>query len=111
MATRDSHVDVLCCQSITPNHKPCTDPQSSATAISPEERGRRIALFVPVFERLVLLIRGRVRYPNNYEQWHHDERADFKRSRYAIGMVDGGARCLSTLSQRMVNTWSTLGQR
>lgn len=62
-----------------------TAPQSISTTISAEERGRRIALFVPVFERLVLLIRGRVRYPSRYDQWHRDERADFKRSRYAIG--------------------------
>ena len=38
----------------------------------------------------MLLIRGRVRYPSSYDTWHHDERADFKRSRYAIGAVEGG---------------------
>lgn len=51
----------------------------------PEEQARRLALFSGPFERLVALIRGRVRYADDYDTWHRDERADFKRARYTIG--------------------------
>ncbi|KAK9830032.1 hypothetical protein WJX72_009312 [[Myrmecia] bisecta] len=62
-----------------------TSEFSSATESSADERRQRQELFVPTFEKLVALIRGRVRFPDNYDKWHHDEKADFKRSRYAVG--------------------------
>lgn len=49
--------------------------------MSDEERLRRVALFTPTLERLVALIRGRVRFHENFDSWHRDERSDFKRAR------------------------------
>lgn len=54
-------------------------------------------LFTPTLERLVALIRGRVRFSENFDAWHRDERQDFKRARCAfalgwlalLGRVDG----------------------
>ncbi len=51
--------------------------------MSDAERERRIALFTPTLERLVALIRGRVRFHENFDSWHRDERQDFKRARQA----------------------------
>ena len=42
-------------------------------------------MFVPAFERLVALVRGRVRLPANWELLHSDEQKDFKRGRFAVG--------------------------
>ena len=49
--------------------------------MSDEERERRVQLFTPTLERLVALIRGRVRFPEAFDGWHRDERQDFKRAR------------------------------
>ena len=43
------------------------------------------------------LIRGRVRYPDDYDQWHRDERADFKRHRVTIGDTLLDAACESDI--------------
>ena len=56
--------------------------------MSDEERQRRVALFTPTLERLVALIRGRVRFHENFDSWHRDERSDFKRARWG---ADGTA--------------------
>lgn len=48
------------------------------------ERARRRGLFVPAFARLVESIQGRVRYPEDFANWRKDERADFRRARYAV---------------------------
>ena len=40
-----------------------------------------MAAFTPVYERLVTLIRGRVRFHDDFDSWHRDERMDFKRAR------------------------------
>lgn len=37
------------------------------------------------FEQLVAVVRGRVRYPEDFDTWHRDDQDEFKRSRYAIG--------------------------
>lgn len=50
-------------------------------ALAPEESRRRLAVFAPVFERLVGMVRGRVRFPDLFDSWHRDEQADFKRAR------------------------------
>jgi transportin-3 len=78
-------------------------------AISDEEQRRRVAIFTPTFERLVSLIRGRVRFPAGFEDWHRDERLDFKRGRVAIGdtLVDaagvlGGARTVQLLAEPLL---------
>ena len=52
--------------------------------MSDEERGRRVALFTPTLERLVALIRGRMRFPDGFDGWHRDERQDFKRTRWVV---------------------------
>lgn len=54
-------------------------------AISKEESKRRIGIFRPYFERLVISLRTRVRYPDDFDEWHRDERIDFKNGRVAIG--------------------------
>jgi hypothetical protein len=65
-----------------PLHPPlhCTADTEEAP-VSDEERLRRVALFTPTLERLVALIRGRVRFHENFDSWHRDERSDFKRAR------------------------------
>jgi len=42
-------------------------------------------VFVPAFERLVTLVRGRVRLPDDWDLLHSDEQKDFKRGRFAVG--------------------------
>jgi len=68
------------------------------------ERERRRQAFVPAYEKLVGLICGRVRYPAGHETMHREERAEFKRARYAVAdtledaaMVVGGARILELM--------------
>lgn len=56
-------------------------PQETGT----EEARRRLAVFVPAFERMVALVRGRVRLPDNWDALHSDEQKDFKRNRFAVG--------------------------
>jgi len=75
-------------------------------AAAESERDRRRQLFVPAYGRLVALIRGRVRYPDDFEGWRPDERADFKRQRYAVAdvLIDaaavlGGSSTLQLLSE------------
>jgi hypothetical protein len=48
------------------------------------EYEQRLAKFRPPFMKLVTLIRGRVRYPDDFDAWHKDEKLDFRRSRYAV---------------------------
>ena len=40
--------------------------------------------FYPAYTKLVSLIRGRVRFPEQYEALHEDEKRDFKAARYAV---------------------------
>jgi transportin-3 len=54
-------------------------------ALSKEESSRRIAIFAPHLERLVVLLRTRVRFPDDFDTWHRDERLDFKHARLAVG--------------------------
>jgi transportin-3 len=58
-----------------------------------EERARRVEAFRPAFERLVTVVRGRVRYPDDFDSWRRDARADFRRGRVAVGdvLVDAAA--------------------
>lgn len=41
--------------------------------------------FLQGFEQLVGVVRGRVRYPDDFDSWHRDDQDEFKRSRFAIG--------------------------
>jgi hypothetical protein len=53
-----------------------------------------VALFTPTLERLVALIRGRMRFPDGFDGWHRDERQDFKRTRWVVHCcVLVGGRC------------------
>lgn len=77
---------------------------SEVPGLPEDEVKRRVALFSPTFERLVALIRGRVRFPEDFGDWHRDERIEFKRARVAIGdtlmdaaAVLGGATTLRLL--------------
>ncbi len=45
---------------------------------------RRLELFKPAFSQLVALICGRVRYPDDWDTWHQDDRDDFKQQRYNV---------------------------
>lgn len=46
-----------------------------------EDARRRVQVFSPYFERLVALIRLRVRFPDKYDEWSRDVQMDFKDSR------------------------------
>lgn len=63
--------------------------------MNPADQERRIQLFMPAFEQLVELIRGRVRFPDDFGNWHRDERADFRRVRVAVGdtLLDAACAC------------------
>ncbi|EFN54933.1 hypothetical protein CHLNCDRAFT_134668 [Chlorella variabilis] len=83
--------------------------ESEEGPVSDEERQRRVALFTPTLERLVALIRGRVRFHENFDSWHRDERSDFKRARVAVGdtLIDcasvlGGGRMLQLLVEPLL---------
>ncbi|KAI7846036.1 hypothetical protein COHA_000403 [Chlorella ohadii] len=83
--------------------------ESEEGPVSDEERERRVRLFTPWIERLVALIRGRVRFHDNFDAWHRDERQDFKRARVAVGdtLIDcasvlGGGRMLQLLVEPLL---------
>ena len=82
---------------------------ASQPSVSQAEQTRRLAVFVPAFEQLVGLIHGRVRFPDDYDQWHRDERADFKRHRVAIGDTLLDAACESELTLASLPVTSLLG--
>ncbi len=48
------------------------------------ESQRRLQLFKPAFSQLVALICGRVRYPNDWDTWHRDEKDDFMHQRFNV---------------------------
>jgi transportin-3 len=64
-----------------------------APALGAEESQQRVVRFTPAFRRLVELIRGRVRFPDDYESWHTDEKGEFRRGRVAVGdtLIDAAA--------------------
>ncbi|KAL4452442.1 hypothetical protein ABPG75_008104 [Micractinium tetrahymenae] len=83
--------------------------ESEEGPVSDAERERRVALFTPTLERLVALIRGRVRFHEGFDSWHRDERQDFKRARVAVGdtLIDcasvlGGGRMLQLLVEPLL---------
>lgn len=45
---------------------------------------RRVALFTPAFKQLVALLRGRVRFPPDWDSWEQDDRDDFKHARQDV---------------------------
>ena len=52
--------------------------------------------FYPAYTKLVSLIRGRVRFPEQYDTLHEDEKRDFKAARYAVAdtLLDAAGRRL-----------------
>ena len=48
------------------------------------EGQRRLELFKPAFSQLVALICGRVRYPDDWDTWHRDDRDEFRQQRYSV---------------------------
>ena len=48
------------------------------------ENQRRLELFKPAFSQLVALICGRVRYPDDWDIWHRDDKDDFMLQRYNV---------------------------
>ncbi|KXZ44767.1 hypothetical protein GPECTOR_62g882 [Gonium pectorale] len=79
-------------------------PGSGGGSADAAERERRRQFFLPAFERLVQLIRGRVREPESYPSWSKDEKHEFRSSRDEVGdtlddaaAVLGFGRCLSLL--------------
>jgi hypothetical protein len=65
---------------------------------SVEEAKMRLKLFTPAYEQLVMLMKGRVRYPEDWESWEEDDRDDFKHARQSVAetLVDaaGERPCL-----------------
>lgn len=62
---------------------------------------RRLELFKPAFSQLVTLICGRVRYPEDWDTWHRDNRDEFKQQRYSVAdtLLDAaGKHCIYTSS-------------
>ena len=49
------------------------------------EQRQRIGVFAPAFSKLVEVLRGHCRYPQNWRSLDRAERSEFKRSRSAIG--------------------------
>lgn len=45
---------------------------------------RRVAVFTPAFEQLVARLRGRVRFPADWDSWEQDDRDDFKHARQDV---------------------------
>ena len=82
---------------------------SEGPGVPKDEAERRLSVFKPVFQRIVGLIRGRVRFPNDFDELHRDEKADFKRGRVAVGdtlmdaaAVLGGAETLRLLVEPLM---------
>lgn len=66
------------------------------------EQQRRKAPFYPAFSKLVALIQGKVRYPDNWEGLSDDEKKDFKHSRYEVSdtLLDAaGIKCAGILTK------------
>lgn len=49
------------------------------------EQARRRAFFAPAFERLVGIVRQRVRFPAQSSKWNKEQMADFRKTRYEVG--------------------------
>lgn len=84
-------------------------PEDEHSPLPEEERRRRVAVFTPSYERLVALIRGRVKFPPDFDSWHSQEKEDFKRGRVDIGDtlcdaadVLGGDRVLPLLVEPLL---------
>lgn len=58
------------------------------------EQQRRKAPFYPAFSKLVALIQGKVRYPDNWDRLSDDEKKDFRHSRYEVSdtLLDAAGR-------------------
>ena len=65
----------------------------------------QIASNILCFFCSISLSSGRLRYPDGFERWHHEERQEFKRMRYAVAdtlteaaAVVGGAHALQIIA-------------
>ena len=85
-----------CIAHITQQKPPSAAWQETGT----EEARRRLAVFVPAFERMVALVRGHVRLPDNWDALHSDEQKEFKRNRFAVGdtLLDAASAPLAFLA-------------
>eukprot|EP00899_Mesostigma_viride_P019634 jgi/Mesvir1/27672/Mv07393-RA.2 len=79
--------------------------QNPNQAHAQESQRQRVAAFTPAFLRLIQLVSTLVRYPVDFNDWHREERRDFKRSRYALAdtlmdasHVVGGSQLLELLT-------------
>lgn len=69
-----------------------------------EDAQRRAAVFQPAFERLVALMSGRVRYPEDWDSWEEDDRDDFKHARQDVAetLVDAAGDPLCAFMPQFV---------
>lgn len=58
-----------------------------------QERERRKAPFTPAYTKLVMLIQGRVRYPDNWDSLPGDAKREFLHSRDAVSDTLLDAAC------------------
>ncbi|GAX77385.1 hypothetical protein CEUSTIGMA_g4831.t1 [Chlamydomonas eustigma] len=65
---------------------PSTRFSAPSSDLDPE-RVRRAQFFRPAFEKLVTVVRGKVRYPEQWSAWSKEQHADFKRQRLDISDV------------------------
>ncbi|GMY24089.1 transportin MOS14 isoform X1 [Fagus crenata] len=80
------------------------------------ERKRRQDAFVPSYESLVSLVSFRVEYPQDYLDLSHEDRKEFKQTRYAVAdvltdaaSVLGGDATLQILYKKLVEAVSRCG--
>ncbi|KAE8124129.1 hypothetical protein FH972_019038 [Carpinus fangiana] len=80
------------------------------------ERKRRQDAFVPSYESLVSLVSFRVQYPQDYHDLSHEDRKEFKQTRYAVAdvLIDaasvlGGDATLRILYKKLVEAIAGCG--
>lgn len=91
------------------SHPEPLESSADDTNVTVEEHERRVRLFTPIFERLIILVRGRVKFPVDFDSWHRDDRSDFRRGRISIGdtlydaaSLVGGSRALQLLVEPLL---------
>lgn len=67
------------------------DDDEQHSVLSRDQSLSRLSLFAPAFERLIFVVRGRVRFPEDFDQWHVVEREEFRHARVMVGDVLGDA--------------------
>eukprot|EP00200_Dunaliella_tertiolecta_P006984 CAMPEP_0202382050 /NCGR_PEP_ID=MMETSP1127-20130417/40683_1 /ASSEMBLY_ACC=CAM_ASM_000462 /TAXON_ID=3047 /ORGANISM="Dunaliella tertiolecta, Strain CCMP1320" /LENGTH=1111 /DNA_ID=CAMNT_0048981157 /DNA_START=70 /DNA_END=3405 /DNA_ORIENTATION=+ len=92
-------------------------PSDSQGDVAAGERRRRREFFAPAFQRLVTLIRHRVKYPPHAGSWDKETASDFKRQRYEVAdtledsaAVIGFEQCMSLLVGPLAELSSAVAQ-